>query len=156
MKGEKWGRSSYFVPWHHPAWPPIALAKPRAFPRLPGQKAAVCVTKPVHLGQNNIAQFSSDPCTIMQHTVYFELAVHVLLSWSQADVSSGVTVCVLPDAVSHVLPWQFLGRNYGKPVHIFVYWIMWVMAALPWGTRLCISLAQLALMYCHMLKTKDY
>lgn len=68
MKGEKWGRSSYFVPWHHPAWPPIALAKPRAFPRLPGQKAAVCVTKPVHLGQNNIAQFSSDPCTIMQHT----------------------------------------------------------------------------------------
>lgn len=38
-----------------------------------------------------------------------------------------------------------------------VYWILWVMAALPLGLAKIVSvLAQLALMYCHTLKTEDF
>lgn len=94
----------------------------------PGKWSVFVKTRPVHPGYSNIiALFRSDMCRVvtlsLQHVLQILTGRHIFRSGCLClDWSS------LPGFAL-----AFLWQKYGKAAQGFVYWITWVMAALPLG-----------------------
>lgn len=103
-----------------------------------------------HPGHNHIvAHFRSDSCKNYD----FELVCSMCCRLGLAGASSGVSVCVLPDAVSWGSTWQFFGRSKETLCTVFMLYNVGNDIPAAGSSQDCVmSLIQLALMYHCSLK----
>lgn len=129
---ERWREKGEVVPafmlWHNPVQPPITIAKAVALSWSSWMKSQCLSKQNWFIWGTIVLSHISDH---MRSWLWAWLQ-HVLQIWTGEHVLRGTGVCVLPDAGSWVQHGSSLAEIWkGKAVCSFVYWIVWVMAALP-------------------------